>query len=638
MASPTRQRYPEDGSYIDELTHESLESVSEGRESIPIGGLQMDNEDSLSVEQLDVRESLLDSSGVVEEVVTRVLAPEEEAGRFFVGYSGSVFECSNVGFICAANTTWLECRMQACHLCALGSPVIDVIYNPARRLHASRSISQNDPRLQLLHRSWDDFFHRNPDNNLGRLQFCSGDGTNIVKEALKSYPRRDRITVISIGSSCQIPSGLCFLVRHYNSYFDIFSASTNSPGSPAFVNVSSGSQARGLFDSEFHSSTFQEIIRMEIFCFRLRQRLLADNALPTDFDEQCQMMREFFVGNYQNLADIPPWLIEAPREEGRRVLLSTFLRGHRIGGIVDTHINLCESFEDEYPEDRLGVVVTAFNLSNDLSPVALAVLAAVLRGSVSLAPAVLTSMEGINFVLQSGAYLVPRNQESSHFLRTCSFRGRRISELVLFICESIAVSVFVLYDDNLSQAFLSAMGARVVFSGLNIFFQHLTELYSPLRGRIQEFFVENEEGNISTDPNENREARQYGAVQRLLRSLYQASYGLGSLAIAGALVQPLICSPEIAGGEGSNANSDSCEPLSLQQHFTGIGIISVVGVLAVGSVIMNLVQIGRIVRRLRNRRSNMEVELVAVRSSQNEPEDDNDEADILTVNEAETVL
>lgn len=601
------------------------------------------NEDLESSSESDSVFDEVSESGTetVHRIAMRTLTPGEEALRFFVFGSENPPSYSSVGFICQGNTTLLECRAQAEHIYSLSEDAIDVIYNGAYSGWSSRHIASGDSRVILLRMSWDAFFSVNTNPMMCRLQFCAGDSVFIVRRALEDYPHRNRIMIVAVSPSCELPSNSCWMVRYYHASGDLLSANLSEDDDSdnvvessliprnaigglgdnrgilnesnrivvrrrvalsASVRVSRNPESRGFCDCGIQSSTFQSILHMEASCFALRQRLLLERRLSPDFDRRWQKLRDEFVltsertihGGYR---PIPTNEIESRR----RHLLADFFG--EFPSEVTSLNNLYEAALDEYPRNlRERHLVVLDMLTNGMLFISV-VATGRLRGLRWVVAAV-PFIELGNLMRRSGVYIVRRDQEQGHILRQIALTTGLL-DLACWLYEAGVLGTIAVAPGT-PQFITLGLGCHLIFTGANLLAENLIRFGLPLRDRIQVGVSPIATGDIRTERNRNESATQMGLIQRICRASSQIGRGLGILAVSGVFLSSLVFSSE----SGSVMNTlpslnDSLGNETLSGPVTSptetVCLFGITGFFAVAGVIANVIQIRDLVRRFRNR-------------------------------------
>lgn len=126
------------------------------------------------------------------------------------------------------------------------------------------------PPVRMLHKTWNDFFTENWDNNAVFLMICHSQGAIHTRNALLTYPPelRNRIRVIAIAPAAYIDDDLCHSVKHYRAdwthdivpYLDRDGAKRCAH---TIVTLKSDAKA-DWFDHEFASPTYAPWIKREI--------------------------------------------------------------------------------------------------------------------------------------------------------------------------------------------------------------------------------------------------------------------------------------------------------------------------------------------------------------------------------------
>lgn len=562
---------------------------------------------------------------------------ETQACRFFVSTDTWCQDSASLGFIGSANTTLLECRMNATHLFSYCDGILDVIYHP--RLSRRSGTSAFTEAVLLLRRSWDEFFDSSSDiTSLNtseafstesrapgafRMQFCVGEGVNVVRAALEGYQHAQRIFVVAFAPSCLIRSDACFSVRHYRAANDCVSMIHERGGSyPETAVVERSATSRGYIDNRDYSSTFQDWVSLEALCFQLRERLRIAGALPANFDLEVQELRDRCLDSKQILGPIVQQRglethhavnrDHAILRRTRRELIMRFITGYQQECVLNSGDNLPELSLDEYPRDRRERVLRNINFLRDACMIPANIILSIASGysDFMLVSVGVPLCHVVSILQRIGVYVIRRDPDGNRtLLRQASLR-LHLLDYISYLYQVGAFSGLIISGYHPPAFVVTGVGGYLIITGTQLITEMITRLYSPLRGRIESSLTEVEIEDIVTDRATDASAQRLGLIRRVFRGAIQVSSGLAGLIVAASTLYPLLA-PVFSSLDEPDSNhtaefgvNNTTMTAETAADLSGgsiaqMALVGFTGLVSAATIVGNIVQVRRMMRRLR---------------------------------------
>ncbi|MEG0037532.1 MAG: hypothetical protein RR733_05275, partial [Victivallaceae bacterium] len=157
---------------------------------------------------------------------------------------------------------------------------------------------------------------------------------------------------------------------------------------------------------------------------------------------------------------------------------------------------------------------------------------------------------------------------------------------------------------------VTGVGGYFIITGTQLITEMITRLYSPLRGRIESSLTEVEIEDIVTDRATDASAQRLGLIRRVFRGAIQVSSGLAGLIVAASTLYPLLA-PVFSSLDEPDSNhtaefgvNNTTMTAETAADLSGgsiaqMALVGFTGLVSAATIVGNIVQVRRMMRRLR---------------------------------------